>query len=73
MRVDTVQPALYLVDFLLGVVEQVGEVLQRPVVEDGLRLVIRARHDVAHRPESGRLHLHLPDQGRSKFDKSSNT
>ena len=41
---------LNLVNLLLAVVEQAGEVLQRPLVQHRLGLVVSARHDVTHGP-----------------------
>lgn len=46
---------LYLVDLFFRVREQVGEVRQDLAVEHHLRLLVRPRHDVAHRPQSCRL------------------
>ena len=45
----------HLVDLLLGVCEQVGEVREHVAVEHHLRLLVRAGHDVPHRPEGRRL------------------
>ena len=47
----------YLVDLLLRVVKQSGEVRERIVVEHSLCLLIGARDDVPHRPQCRRLHF----------------
>jgi len=49
-----------LVNFLLGVIEEWREVWKSVTVENELRLLVGACHDVADRPERGRLHLDLP-------------
>lgn len=53
----TQEPDGLLVDLLLVVREQGGEVMQCPAVEHMLRLLIRARHDVAHRSQSCSLQI----------------
>jgi len=45
----------YLVDLLLGVCEQGGEVSQGVTVEHHLGLLVRARHNVPHGPQGCRL------------------
>lgn len=50
----------HLIYFLLGVVEEIGEVLERALVQHGLGLVVRPGHDVADCPQCSRLNLHLP-------------
>lgn len=49
------RPFSYLVNFLLRVREQRGEVVEGVEVEHHLGLFIRARHDVADGPQSGSL------------------
>ena len=49
-------------------VEQTREVLQRPLVEHRLCLVIRTRHYVTHCSQGRRLHLHLPETELVKQD-----
>ena len=47
----------HLVNFLLGVVEKGGEMLESTVVEDSLSLVVSAGYNVAHSSEGRGLHL----------------
>lgn len=49
------EAALYLVDLLFRVCQQVGEVWEDVTVEDNLRLLVGPCHNVAHRPQSCRL------------------
>lgn len=50
MKVDT-----HLVDLFFRVCQQNGELSEHITVENNLRLLISASHDVAHRPQSCRL------------------
>ena len=43
-------------------VEESWEVLQSPIIEDCLSLIIRASHNVAHRSQSGCLYLHFSEK-----------
>lgn len=47
MKVDT-----HLVDLFFRVCQQIGELCEHITVENNLRLLISASHDVAHRPQS---------------------
>lgn len=51
----------YLINFLLGVVEESWEVLESPIVEDSLGLIIRTSHDIANCSKSRCLHFHFPE------------
>ena len=46
----------YLVNLLLGMREEPGEVLESAAVEHDLCLVVGARHDVTHRSQRCSLH-----------------
>lgn len=50
MKLDT-----HLVDLFFRVCQQIGELCEHVTVENNLRLLISASHDVAHRPQSCRL------------------
>lgn len=54
------EPNSLLANLVLGMGEQGGEMREGVAVQNHLRLVIGAGHNVAHGSQSGRLHFHFP-------------
>jgi hypothetical protein len=56
-----------LINFLLLMVEEAGEVFQGPLVENSLCLVVCSSDDISYCSQCCRLHLHLPTTMQQHF------